>query len=91
MLKTPQIRAVQLKMNNVSDSQDLGDLLNQILLDEQIDLVYIDRAYDTKRCRQVIVERQGMQCFSLEKMRDLGKIQKFILGNEMNYFEQLHV
>jgi len=24
-------------------------------------------------------------------MRSLGKVKKFILGSEMNYFEQLHV
>ncbi len=49
--ETLQIRAVQLTTNNVSDSQVLGDLLDQISLDEQIDSVYTDGAYDTKRCR----------------------------------------
>ncbi len=34
--KTLQIRAIQLTTNNVSDSQVLGDLLNQIPQDEQI-------------------------------------------------------
>ena len=42
--KTLQIRAVQLTTNNVSDSQVLGDLLDQIPLDEQIDSVYTDGA-----------------------------------------------
>ena len=37
--KTLQIRTVQLTTNNVSDSQVLGDLLNQIPQDEQIDSV----------------------------------------------------
>ena len=37
--ETLQIRSVQLTTNNVSDSQVLGDLLNQIPLDEQIDSV----------------------------------------------------
>ena len=46
--KTLQIRAVQLTTNNVSDSQVLGDLLDQIPQDEQIDSVYTDGAYDTK-------------------------------------------
>ncbi|EPF74661.1 IS5 family transposase [Acinetobacter rudis] len=54
-----QIRAVQLTTNNVSDSQVLGDLLDQIPPDEQIDFVYTDGAYDTKRCRWVISERQA--------------------------------
>ena len=45
--KTPQIRAVQLTTNNVSDLQVLGGLLNQIPLDEQIDSVYTDEDYDT--------------------------------------------
>jgi hypothetical protein len=35
------------------------DLLAQIPLDEQIDSVYTDGAYDTKRCRQVIADRQA--------------------------------
>jgi hypothetical protein len=37
--KTLKIRAVQLTTNNVSDSQVLGDLLDQIPLDERIDSV----------------------------------------------------
>ena len=55
--KTLQIRAVQLTTNNVSDSEVLGDLLNQIPSDERIDSVYTDGAYDTKYCRQVIADR----------------------------------
>ncbi len=43
----------------MSDSQVLGDLLNQIPLDEQIDSVYTDGAYDTKQCCQVIADRQA--------------------------------
>lgn len=42
--ETLPIRAVQLTTNNVSDSQVLGDLLNQIPSDEQIDSVYTDGA-----------------------------------------------
>ena len=57
--KILQIRAVQLTTNNVSDSQVLGDLLNQIPQDEQIDSVYTDAAYDTKQCREVIADRQA--------------------------------
>ena len=57
--KTLQIRAIQLTTNNVSDSQVLGDLLNQIPQDEQIDSVYTDGAYDTKQCREVIADRQA--------------------------------
>ena len=37
----------------------LGDLLNQIPQDEQINCVYTDGAYDTKQCRQVIADRQA--------------------------------
>lgn len=54
-----QIRAVQLTTNNVSDSQVFEDLLDQIPLDEQIDSVYTDRAYDTKHCRKVISDREA--------------------------------
>jgi hypothetical protein len=57
--ETLQIRAIQLTTNNVSDSQVLGDLLDQIPQDEQIDSVYTDGAYDTKQCRQVIADRQA--------------------------------
>ena len=60
--KTLQIRAVQLTTNNVSDSQVLGDLLDQIPLGERIDSVYTDYtdgAYDTKCCRQLISDRQA--------------------------------
>ena len=55
--ETLQIRDVQLTTNNVSDSQVLGDLLDQIPQDEHIDSVYTDGAYDTKRCRQLITDR----------------------------------
>ena len=57
--KILQIRTVQLTTNNVSDSQVLGDLLNQIPQDEQIDSVYTDGVYDTKHCHQVIADRQA--------------------------------
>ena len=57
--ETLQIRAIQLTTNNVSDSQVLGDLLDQIPQDEQINSVYTDGAYDTKQCRQVIADRQA--------------------------------
>ena len=57
--ETLQIRAVQLTTNNVSDSQVLGDLLDQIPQDEHIDSVYTDGAYDTKRCRQLITDRNA--------------------------------
>jgi len=43
----------------VSDSQVLVDLLDQIPLNEQIDSVYTDGAYDTKQCRQVIADLQA--------------------------------
>jgi len=57
--ETLQIRAVQLTTNNVSDSQVLGDLLDQIPQDEHIDSVYTDGAYDTKRYRQLITDRNA--------------------------------
>ena len=70
--KTLQIRAVQLTTNNVSDSQVLGDLLNQIPFDEQIDSVYTDGAYDTKQCRQVIATcnySTQKKCKALERYK----------------------
>lgn len=55
--ETLQIQAVQLTANKVGDSQVLGDLLGQIPPDERIDSVYTDGAYDTKRCRQLVADR----------------------------------
>jgi Transposase DDE domain len=57
--ETLQIRAVQLTTNNVGDSQVLGELLDQIPKDEEIDSVYTDGAYDTKRCRQLVADRNA--------------------------------
>ena len=54
-----QIQAVQLTTNNVSDSQVLSDLLNQIPSDQLIDSVYTDGANDTKMCRQVISDHRS--------------------------------
>lgn len=48
--ETLQICAVQLTINNVSDSQILSDLLNQIPEGERINSVYMNGAYDTKHC-----------------------------------------
>jgi hypothetical protein len=44
---------------NVSDSQVLGDLLNQIPQDERINSVYTDGAYDTKHLYQYEVYAIG--------------------------------
>lgn len=57
--KTLQIRSSQLTINNVSDSHVLEDLLAQNPLDEQIDSVYTDGAYDAKHCRKVILDRRA--------------------------------
>ncbi|EXT33940.1 transposase DDE domain protein [Acinetobacter sp. 25977_8] len=59
--KTLQIRAVQLTTNNVSDSQVLGDLLDQIPQDERVDSVYTDGAYDTKQCHRSLRIGKHMQ------------------------------
>ena len=55
--ETLQIRAVQLTTNNVSDSQVLGDLLDQIPPHERLDSGYTDGSYATKYCREVISGR----------------------------------
>jgi hypothetical protein len=73
-----QIRVVQLTTNNVSDSQVLGDLLDQIPLDERIDLVYTDGAYDTKHCRQVILDRDAHAVIPPRKNAKLWKDKKLI-------------
>lgn len=74
--KTLQIRAVQLTTNNVSDSRILGELLDQIPLDEQIDSVYTDEAYNTKQCRQVIADRQAHAMIPPRKNAKSGKDSK---------------
>ena len=71
--KTIQIRAVQLITNNVSDSQVLGDLLDQIPNNERIDSVYTNGAYDTKECCQVIVDRQAQQLYTQKKCKALER------------------
>ena len=75
----------------MSDSQVLGDLPNQIPLDKYIDSIYIDEAYDTKQCCQVIAEWQAHAVVPLKKMRSFGKIKKFIFGSEINYLGQLNI
>ena len=79
--ETLQIRAVQLTTNNVSDSQVLGDLLKQIPEDEQIDSVNTDGAYDTKHCRQVIVDRQANAIIPPRKNAKLWKDSKISSSN----------
>ena len=83
--QTLQIRAVQLTTNDVSDSQVLEELLHQIPLDEQIDSVYTDGAYDTKHCRQVISDRQAHAVIPPKRMQSHGKINKQGLSSGMNY------
>ena len=73
---TLQIRAVQLTTNNVSDSQVLGDLLDQISPDEQIDSIYTDGAYDTKCCRQLVSDRQAHAVIPPRKNAKSWKNQK---------------
>ena len=80
---TLQIRTVQLTTNNVSDSQILGDLLDQISLDEQIDSVYNDGAYDTKRCSQFVADRQAHTVIPSRKNTKPWKDQK-ISSQERN-------
>jgi hypothetical protein len=56
--ETLQIRSVQLTTNNVSDSQVLGDLLNQIPLMNRL-IQSIQMGLMTQKCRQVIADRQA--------------------------------
>ena len=59
---------MQLTTNNVSDSQVLEGLLAQIPLDERINSVYTDGAYDIKHCRQVILDQDAHAVFHQERM-----------------------
>ena len=80
-----QLRVVQLTTNKVSDSQVLGDLLDQIPLDERIDLVYTDGAHDTKHCRQVILDRDAHAVIPPRKNAKLWKDKKlrYLERNEL--------
>jgi hypothetical protein len=69
----------------VSDSQVLGDLLDQIPLDEQIDSVYRVGLMTQNNAVRLLQIGKHMQLFHPEKMQSLGKIQKFIRKREMNY------
>lgn len=60
----------------MSDSQVLGDLLNQIPEDERVDSVYTYGAYDTKQCRQVIADRQAQAVIPLRKNAEPWKDKK---------------
>lgn len=48
---------MQLTSKNVSDLQVLGDLIDQVSAEEQIDSGYTDKAYDTKYCRSAISDQ----------------------------------
>ncbi len=54
----------------------LGDLLKQIPLDERIDSVYTDGTYDTKHCRQVILDRDAHAVIPPRKNAKLWKDKK---------------
>ena len=51
-------------------------------MDERIDLVYTDGAYDTKHCRQVILDRDAHAVIPPRKNAKLWKDKKLI------YFER---
>ena len=54
----------------------LGHLLAQIPEDERVDSVYTDGAYDTKQCRQVIVDRQAQAVIPPRKNAKPSKDKK---------------
>ena len=83
--ETLQIRAVQLTTNNVNDSQVLEYLLAQIPLDEKMDSVYTDGSYDTKHCRQIILDRDAYAVIPPRKNAKPWKDQqaRFIERNEL--------
>lgn len=68
--KNLQLRATKLTIDNVSDSQVLGNLLNQILSNERSDSVCTNGAYDTKCCRQV--KEVHASVVALNKFTELG-------------------
>lgn len=80
-----QIRAVHLTTNNVSVSQVLSDLLNQIPFNEPIDSVYTVGTNDTKLYRQVISGRHIHAVIPPRKKQGHKKIRNWDLKREMNY------
>ena len=63
---------MQLTTNNVSDLQVLEGLIAQIPLDERIDSVYTDGTYDTKHCRQVILDQDAHTVSTKEVLERLA-------------------
>ena len=72
-------------IKGLSDSQVLGDLLKQIHEDERIDSLYTDGAYDTKYCREVIVDLQAHTIKKKKKMLSDGKTKERAQLREMKY------
>jgi hypothetical protein len=65
-------------VSNLNKSQVLGDLLDQIPLEEQIDSVYTDGAYDTKYCRQVVSDRQARSIERNELLKTVKRLGRAI-------------
>ncbi len=69
------------------------ELLKQIPHDEQIDSVYTDGAYDTKKFRQMISDRQAYAVIPPRKNAKPCKDTKThsLQRNELLHFEQLSI
>ncbi|MGB3408196.1 MAG: IS5 family transposase, partial [Jannaschia sp.] len=70
---TSGIRAVEFTPSRDGDSPVLPDLLGQIPVDEQIGTVTADGAYDTRRCHNAIVKRQGTAIIPIRRNGRLWK------------------
>lgn len=57
--QTLEIRAIEVTTNAIGDAPMLPELLAQIPLDEPIESVCADGAYDTRGCLDAIAERQA--------------------------------
>ena len=69
----------------------MSDLLDQIPLDEQIESVYTDGAYDTKRCHQVITDLQAHAVIPPRKNARPWKDTKVHSLEQNDYLELLNV
>jgi len=72
--ETLEIRAIELTRSGIGDAPMLPDRLDQIRSDEEIGTVTADRAYDTRKCHDVIAVRNAHAVIPPQKNATLWKL-----------------
>ncbi|WP_299414736.1 IS5 family transposase [uncultured Sulfitobacter sp.] len=80
--ETLEIRAFGVTTRNVGDAPMLPDLLDQIPPDQEIATVTADRAYDTRRCHNVLAARGAAAIISHVTMRSFGSQRQRVPSRE---------